>query len=313
MAAVCIAAIVLGLSAVAPVPAAAMGREYSPAAYEGLAAWIDIYDRGPWERPERTVRLLARRGVGALFVQTSNYRQSYSLHRPAALSRLLAAGNREGVRTIAWYLPGFDRPQRDWRRVKAAVTHVSSAGHRFDGFAMDIEATAVRSIAARNRRMLALSSRLRRLVGREAAVGAIIPDPATQRYWPRFPYRRLRALYDVFLPMAYWTSHARGAGQVRQYTREAIRVIRARTDDPSVPIHVIGGIANLTSVPEVRAFSEAVLQLGAAGASLYDAPVTTAAQWAQLNRLGARQRPRRARAGSARFIQATRASSQRFR
>jgi hypothetical protein len=120
--------IVLALSAAAPATAAAMGSEYATAAYRGLAAWIDIYDHGPWERPERTVRSLARRGVGTLFVQTSNYRQRQALHRPAVLSRLLAAADREGVQTVAWYLPGFDRPRRDWRRVKAGVSYVNSAG-----------------------------------------------------------------------------------------------------------------------------------------------------------------------------------------
>jgi hypothetical protein len=157
----------------------------------------DIYDSAPWENPERTVSSLARRGVGTLFVQTSIYRQRHALHRPALLSRMLAAADREGIRTIAWYLPGFERPRRDWRRVRAALTYVGAGGRRFDGFALDIEATAVRDIAARNRRMLGLSSRLRRFVGHGAAIGAIIPDPVTQRYWPRFPYRRLRSLYDV--------------------------------------------------------------------------------------------------------------------
>jgi hypothetical protein len=94
--------------------------------------------------------------------------------------------------------------------------------------------------------------------------------------------------------------------------RKAIRLIRARTGDPSVPVHVIGGIANLASVVEVSAFARAAVRFAAAGASLYDAPITSGAQWDQLRRLG-RQRPRRARAGSARFIQEMRASSQRLR
>jgi hypothetical protein len=306
----------LALSAGAPPAASGAVRVYSPSAYEGLAAWVDIYDRGPWERPERTVRGLAHRGVATLFLQTSNYRRRSLLHRPAVLSRLLAAADRAGIRTIAWYLPGFDAPLRDWRRVKAAVTHVSAAGDRFDGFAMDIEATAVRDIGLRNRRALSLSSRLRRLVGDRATIGAIIPDPVAQRYWPRFPYRKLRAHFDVFLPMAYWTHHSRGAARVRRYTRLTLRLIRARTGDREVPIHPIGGIASHASVAEVRGFAGAVRDFAAAGASLYDAPITSAAQWQQLRRiavLGERQPRRRARAGSARSIHAMRALSQRRR
>jgi hypothetical protein len=277
-----LAGVLLVLAAAAPRPAAADGRDYAAAAYRGLAAWIDAYDQGPWDQPERTVEKMARRGVGTLFVQTSNYRLPAPLHRPAALARLLAAAEAYGIDTIAWCLPGLDDPRRDWRRVEAAVTHVTPEGHSFDGFALDIEATVVREISLRNRRMLQLSSRLRELVGDGASLGAIVPDPVTQRYWPRFPYRRVRALYDTFLPMSYWTYRVRGAGSVYRYTRDALRLLRARTGDPAVPIHPIGGIANRASVAEVRSFARAALDFGAAGASLYDAPITTPAQWREL-------------------------------
>jgi hypothetical protein len=290
-----IAAAVLALSAAAP----AAGHDYPGSTYHGLGAWIDIYDHVPWQRPALTVRALARRGVGTLFVQTSNYRQRHALHRPAALTRLLGAAERRGLHTVAWYLPGFDRPDRDWRRVKAAVTHVTPGGDRFDGFALDIEATVVGDIAVRNRRMLTLSRRLRQLVGQHAALGAIVPDPVTQRYWPRFPHPAVRALYDVFLPMAYWTHHVRGAAPVYRYTSSAVRLLRLWTGDPALPVHVVGGIADRASATDVGAFTLAALRSRAAGASLYDAPITSAAQWAQLGRFGAAQRPR-AGAGSAR-------------
>jgi hypothetical protein len=279
-----IAAVAIALAATTPHLAGAAERDYSAAAYGGLAAWIDIYDHGPWARPAQTIRHLARRGAGTVFVQTSNHRQRRPLHRPAALSRMVGAADRAGMRTIAWYLPGFDRPRRDLRRVRAALSFAGAGGQRFDGFALDIEATAVRDVAVRNRRMLWLSRRLRRLAGDRAALGAIVPDPVTQRYWPRFPYRRVRALYDVFLPMSYWTPHVSGQAQVHRYTSAAIRLIRARAGDRTVPIHVIGGIANLASAAEVRGFGRAARERGAAGASLYDAPITSAAQWRQLRR-----------------------------
>lgn len=133
-------------------------------AFRGLATWIDVYERGPWETPERAVRGWARRGVRTVFIQTSNHRRPRAVHRPVRLARLLAAVHRKGMRAVGWYLPGFRDVRRDWRRVRAAVTYESAAGHRFDGFAMDIEATLVRDVRTRNRRMLELSSRLRRLV-----------------------------------------------------------------------------------------------------------------------------------------------------
>jgi hypothetical protein len=247
--------------------------------YRGLAAWVDIFDTGPWERPERLMRAFSRRGVTTVFVQTSNHRRRTAIHRPRALTRMLRAADRRGIDVIAWYLPGFKDPGRDWRHVKAAVTFESPSGHRFDGFALDIEATAVADIGVRNRRMLHLSGRLRDFVGPRYALGAITPDPVTQRYWPRFPWRAVGKRFDVVLPMCYWTFRVAGEARVYRYAREALRSIRARTGDPSVPVHLIGGIASDASDAEVRGFARAAMHFRAAGASLYDAPITRPGQW----------------------------------
>ena len=247
--------------------------------YWGLASWVDMYDKAPWDNPERAVRRLAERGVQTLFLETSNYRIKQAIYRKQSASRMLDAAHSRGLKVVAWYVPGFGNLKRDWLRTKKAVNFTSAAGQRFDGFAMDIEATVVRNIATRNRRMLRLSKRLRRFVGKEYALGAIIPDPVTQRYWPNFPYQEIHARYDVFLPMAYWTYRTGGEKCVRRYTRDALRIIRAQTGDSDVPIHVIGGIANRAPVPEVRAFRRAAITHRAVGASLYDYPITSARQW----------------------------------
>jgi len=77
-------------------------RRSSLAAYQGLAAWVDMFDPGPWERPEQAVRGWARRDVRTVFVQTSNYRQRRAVHRPAKLAHLLASAHRRNVKVIAW-------------------------------------------------------------------------------------------------------------------------------------------------------------------------------------------------------------------
>jgi hypothetical protein len=263
-------------------PAAAHGASVSTTAYEGLAAWIDVFDAGPWERPESTVRGLARRGVATLFVQTGNSTRPSALHRPDRLARILASAHRHGLQVVAWYLPTFTNPRRDWQRVRAAVRFRSPSGRRFDGFALDIEATAVRDIAVRNRRMLALSDRLRHLVEDRYPLGAIIPDPVSQRYWPRFPYRQVAGRYDAILPMSYWTMTSRGQARVHRRTCRGLRIIRARIRDASVPIHVIGGLADRATTGEVRGFTRAATACGAVGGSLYDAPITREAHWRSL-------------------------------
>jgi len=276
-----------------PDPARGQSRSSAPEAgatsdldtYGGLASWIDMYDKGPWKNPERTARRMAKRGTATLFLQTSNYRKRNDIYKPSAMSRLLEAAHANGMKVVAWYLPSYAHPRRDWRRTKAAVTFASDNGQLFDGFAIDIEATVEPNIAVRNRRAIALSDRLRAFVGEDYALGAIIPDPVTQRFWPNFPYKKLSARYDAFLPMAYWTFRTQGERRVHRYTRDALAIIRAKTNDETIPVHVIGGIASDASTAEVRGFARAAVKFDAWGASLYDFPITSDPQWAQLQRL----------------------------
>jgi hypothetical protein len=263
----------------------AAGRASALRSYEGLATWVDMFDKGPWKNPGRTTRRMAERGTATLYLQTSNYRKNNDIYRPRAMSRLLEAAHANGMKVIAWYLPSYAHPQRDWRRTKAAVTFASDNGQFFDGFAMDIEATVEPKIAVRNQRAAALSDRLRRYVGDDYALGAITPDPVTQRFWPSFPYKKLRARYDVFLPMAYWTFKTRGERRVHRYTRDALAIVRAKTNDEKVPVHVIGGIASDASVAEVRGFARAAVKFDALGANLYDFPITSQGPWTQMQRL----------------------------
>jgi len=253
--------------------------------YGGLASWVDMYDRGPWRNPERAARRMAKRGAATLFLQTSNYRKKNDIYKPRAMSRMLEAAHANGMQVVAWYLPSYAGLLRDWRRTKAAVTFTTDNGQFFDGFAMDIEATVEPNIAVRNQRAIALSDRLRTFVGKDYALGAIIPDPVTQRFWPDFPYKKLSARYDAFLPMAYWTFRTHGERRVYRYTRDALAIIRAKTNDKKLPVHVIGGIASDASTAEVRGFARAAIKFDARGASLYDFPITSEPQWAQLQRL----------------------------
>jgi hypothetical protein len=262
-------------------------------AYRGVAAWIDIYNRRPWRWPGHSIRRMSARGVRTLFLQTGNYSSRRPVHRPRAVARFIGAAHRHDMKVVAWYLPGFRRMERDTRRTLAAVRFRGPHGERFDSFALDIESPIVDSIARRNKRLLRLSHRLRREVGRSYPLGAIVPDRGSL-YWPNFPYRRVGRRYDVFLPMAYFTFRAHGRERVNRYIRWNIRSIRREVSDPNVAIHVIGGIAGDTTKSEMRGFVSSVRAHGAVGASLYDFPITKGFEWRQLRRLRERVRaPRR--------------------
>jgi hypothetical protein len=257
------------------------------AAYRGVAAWIDIYNRRPWSHPERAIRRMTARGVRTLFLQTGNYTSRRAVYRPGATGRFLIAAHKRGVKVISWYLPGFRQMKMDIKRTLAAVRFRGPNGERFDSFALDIESPIVDDIARRNKRLLWLSKRLRRAVGDSYPVGAIVPD-GTSTYWPHFPYKRVAKRYDVFLPMAYFTFRTHGRQRVNRYITQNIRKIRRMTSDRKVPIHVIGGIAGDTSKPDMRGFVSSIRKHRAVGASLYDFPITKRHEWRQLRRIPAR-------------------------
>jgi hypothetical protein len=129
---------------------------------------------------------------------------------------------------------------------------------------------------------------MRRAVGPSYALGAIVPSGRRMRldpgYWPAFPYRGLARSFDVFLPMTYFAYGARGA-RSRADTLRDVALIRQGSNDPAVPIHVIGGIASLARPSEVTAFASTALACGVLGMSLYDFTGTRVDQWATLSRV----------------------------
>jgi hypothetical protein len=229
---------------------------------------------------------MAAHGVRTLFLETSNYSQRRTIVNRPAVGRFVEAAHERGMEVVAWYLPGFADLRRDLRRSMAAIAFRSANGERFDSFGLDIEASVVDPPSRRTKRLLTLSRRIRARVGDAYPLGAIIPSPVgielAGDYWPGFPYRKLDELYDVFVPMGYFTYHVNGETKVHDETAQNIRILREATGDPTVPIHLIGGIADRTSAAEAREFVRAVREHGILGAGLYNWSLTRDRHWAEL-------------------------------
>ncbi len=69
-------------------------------AYDGLASWVDMYNKGPWKYPKRTAKRMAERGTKTLFLQTSNYRKKSDIYKPRAMSKLLEASHNHGMKVM---------------------------------------------------------------------------------------------------------------------------------------------------------------------------------------------------------------------
>lgn len=268
--------------------------------YEGLGAWVDVYDYAPaYRRPNDTqlsvaaaVDLMAARGVKTLFLQATRLdpRSPEGIVDRGLVGEFLQRSRSKGIRVVGWYLPKFADVDVDLRNL-LLIRDFEFEGHRFDGIGVDIEWRAdVASSAVRNQRMIELSRRLRAEVGSDA-LGAIVLPPVllevvNPRYWPDFAWEELADLYDVWLPMTYWTFRSTPSGyrDGYRYTEETIRRLRANLSDPSAAVHPIGGIADAASPEDYRGFMRAATEANALGVSMYDLETTHDGGWTALQR-----------------------------
>jgi hypothetical protein len=256
--------------------------------YRGLGIWVDMYDAAAWNDPTSAVDDMAKHGVRTLYVETANYHWPKDINRPAALSAMIRACHDRGLKIVAWYLPGLKDLTRDYSRSMAAIDYGKPGDwrFRFDSFALDIEASIVKPASTRNARLRSLSQKIRKAVGAGYPLGGIIPSPAgmakNATYWPGFPYKDVAAVYDVIVPMGYYTYHGDGYANAYRDTRDNVRIIRAKTGRPSIPIHVIAGVADKSSASETLAYVRALRENGCVGGSMYDWPTTGGEDWRAL-------------------------------
>ena len=268
-------------------------------AFAGLGTWVDVYDYGqkfqssPSAAPALTVDSvddMARLGVKTIYLQAAqdDTRSDGLLADRTRVSALLRRAHRRQVKVVAWYLPHFADVDRDLRYVRALAGYASH-GQRFDGIALDLEWTNdVPDPVARNRALIDLAHRARRVVTR-VPLGAIVLEPVliedvNRNYWPNFPWRALRKDFDVWLPMSYWTNRSSASGwkDAFRYVDENVKRVRAHLHDPRAAVHVVGGIADHAEAREYERFVAAAKEKRAIGWSIYDYVTTSSSAWPRL-------------------------------
>jgi hypothetical protein len=254
--------------------------------YAGLGTWVDAFDFDPAYRDAGTpaavepehVDAMAVAGVRTLFVQAARLdeRSPDGLTDRALLAQLLVRAHQRGMRVVGWYLPRFGNVDADLERLEA-IRDFEVLGHRFDGVAVDIEYTRdVPEHDERSRRLVELTERFRAVSG-DDALGAIVLPPVqlevvNTELWPQFPWRELRGHYDVWLPMSYWTfrSETSGYNDGFAYNEESTRRLRRNLGDEDARVHGIGGIGDLATGDDLRAFARSIEETSALGGSIYD-------------------------------------------
>jgi hypothetical protein len=272
-------------------------------AYRGLGSWIDIYDTRAWQDPAAAVRDMAARGVRTIFVETANASAKTAIVYPDGVRAFITEAHARHMYVVAWYLPTMSADPLDYERVVQAIDFTTADGQRFDSFALDIESSTVKPEALRNQGLATLSARIRSHVGPKYELGAIVPSPyglsLKKGSWNDFPYQAIAQTYDVFVPMDYYTYHASNAAQAYDITISCMRVLRAQPGCATIPVHMIGGIAEKSSPEQAQQFVRASRETGCIGASLYGWAGTTEAEWREMSSVLASWGPAGGNAGGA--------------
>ena len=249
--------------------------------------WLDVLDWSPsYTNGAASVRptavdAMADRGVQTIYIQTSRFNRSEDIIDPAVLGQFIDRAHARGIRVVAWYMPTHEDHETDVRRLIAA------ANLPVDGVTVNIESQNQPDMALRNARVVDLSQRLRAATGK--SMGAVVVPPVVTQilnrsYWPDFPWQQLNGLYDVWLPMAYWSNRTPESGwrDGYRYIAENTNLIRSLTGNPGAAVHPVGGIANEVTVAEVDAMGQALVDTGAIGGSLYDYVTSSDPLWGSL-------------------------------
>ncbi len=273
----------LAVPVVPPLPPAGLG------AFHKLGGWIDVFDHTADPATVLPhVRGMAKRGAKTLYLETGRYDSPGDFEYPKAMAAALDEAKALGMRVIGWYPPRFDDFHADVKRSIAAIKYRSPQGNRFDAFAADIEYTAgVPDHAKRNELTVSYSKKLRAAAGATYPLAVItIPPSWLERdpsRWANFPWKQLAPIYDVFMPMEYWTALGKDPKTAYDITKKDVEMTRSLTGRP---VHIIGGLGDGADGAQVKAYIKAIKDSGAMlGGGLYDYTTTRADVWDELRLL----------------------------
>ena len=264
-------------------------------AYRGHGTWVDGFDYSPPYAANGIPPLspsdvddMAAAGVQTLYIQSGRLddRSPELLEDRWLLTEFLMRADQHDIDVVAWYLPKWDLDTVDLDHLMAAHTF-EALGYRFDGVAVDIEWNQDGlDVAERNDRFVRLSRLLSIQTGADPLGAIVLPPVQTEvinpAFWPDFPWSDIDNLYDVWLPMSYWSFRSDPYGDGYSYNAESVRKLRENLGDPDALVHPIGGIgAQLNAPPsgtepyiarvdQLDGFAQSLIDTGSIGGSIYD-------------------------------------------
>jgi len=262
--------------------------ERSP--YAGVGTWLSRYrftrefaGAEPLVTPA-AVDPMADAGVRTIYLQPAADDPRFpGLLSTDVLGEFLVRAHARGMQVVAWYLPRFGDIAGDLRRLQE-IAAFRVDGDGFDAIAVDIEFTDGVELAPRNAALIDLSRQLRALLP-DVELGAIVLPPVVTdvlntAYWPDFPWQELRDLYDVWLPMAYWSNRSEeGFTEPHWYVSQNIERVRRHLGDPCAVVSVVGGYDAEETADDYAAMVRAATEQQVIGVSIWDWPTTPPSAW----------------------------------
>jgi hypothetical protein len=258
--------------------------------YAGVGTWLSRYrftrEFGGAEPPvtPADVDAMADAGIRTIYLQPAADDPRYpGLLSTDILGEFLEEAHERDMQVVAWYLPRFGDIAGDLRRLQRIAAFQADGGG-FDAIAVDIEFTDAVELEPRNAALIQLSRQLRTALP-DVELGAIVLPPVVTdvintAYWPDFPWQELRDLYDVWLPMAYWSDRSEeGFTDPHWYVSQNIERVRRHLGDPCAVVSVIGGYDVESTAEDYAAMVRAATEQQAIGVSVWDWPTTPSTAW----------------------------------
>ncbi len=233
---------------------------------------------------------MAALGVRTLYVQVANPdgAPTDQLTDRVELRALLERAHGKGIAVVPWFLPSLTTPANDVNMVER-IAALRAGGERIDGLGLDLESTEVADVPLRNQRTVDFAKRVRKIVGDSTPIAAIV-YPAVQlevlntTLWPDFPYKRLAQYTDVWIPMSYYTFRSTESGlrSAYRYTVDSVDRLRRDLGDERAPVHILGGLAEISTPDDYLDLNRAARTTKAVGWSVYDYASTWSWAWPYL-------------------------------
>ncbi len=246
---------------------------------KGKGMWIYELPKVAGGKP-KAVAWLARQGkLTHIYVRVGSSKVGLKTLDEAA--SVLPYAHELGIKVIAWYFPYFNNIPADVRRSKDAIGY-QYQGHRFDGFAADIETAPGSALSAAT--VGEYSSGLR-MAAPNAYLIAVPPRP-TETTIKRFPYDAMMPYYDAVAPMVYW-----GRFDPQDTVESSIRYL-ARWGKPVSPIGQAydmgteGGPVGNPRAQDTWAFMRTAKQRGAIGVSFWSWQHASSPEWRAIRLFG---------------------------